>query len=150
MAFEPLDLPISISGSTRPKLHSALPESLSDYVTDTVSSATTTAKFMIKNVLLTNPGELLSDPNYGVGLRGYLFNQSTSFGDLQSRALSQLRAYVQGVNIVSVAVDDSMVDMNVLGMSVTFVNPDKTIETYLVQANTSAGTNTQAYVQDLF
>tara|TARA_B100000424_G_C22506558_1_gene292502 strand:+ start:44 stop:484 length:441 start_codon:yes stop_codon:yes gene_type:complete len=146
MAFEPSNLPISISGSTKPNLHSALPESLSDYATDTIGDPRSTARFMIKNVLLTNPGELLSDPNYGVGLRGYLFNQSTNFGDLQSRALSQLRAYVQGVTIISVAVDDSMIDMNTLGMRVTFVNPDKTTESFLIQANTSAGTNTSAYV----
>ena len=35
-------------------------------------------KFNLKNILLTNPGENLSDPEFGVGLRGFLFELETT------------------------------------------------------------------------
>ena len=35
-------------------------------------------KFQLKNILLTRPGEKLSDPNFGVGLHNYLFSQGSS------------------------------------------------------------------------
>jgi hypothetical protein len=42
-------------------------------------------KFSIKNVLLTNPGEKISDPLFGIGLRKYLFSLSTEdFSSLSS------------------------------------------------------------------
>ena len=33
--------------------------------------------FHLKNLILTNPGEKISDPDYGVGIRSYLFENMT-------------------------------------------------------------------------
>ena len=106
MAFEPSDLPISISGSTKPNLHSALPESLSDYATDTIGDPRSTARFMIKNVLLTNPGERIMMPTFGVGILRYLFEQSTSDVNIQleSDIENQLRRFIPSVNLLNVSV----------------------------------------------
>ena len=52
-------------------------------------------KFNLRNILLTIPGEKISDPNFGVGLQQYLFELETvDFSSLKSRIESQIRTYV--------------------------------------------------------
>ena len=52
-------------------------------------------KFSIKNILLTNPGEKISDPQFGIGLRRYLFSLSTEdFSSLQGEITFQIRKYL--------------------------------------------------------
>ena len=61
-------------------------------------------KFHVKNIVLTNPGEKISDPNFGVGARRYLFenlNDQTIAG-LSSRIRSQIRRYASHVQILSI------------------------------------------------
>ena len=52
--------------------------------------------FYLKNLLLTSPGENISDPNYGVGLRRYLFEQNLPSvrGSLSSSISVQLSTYL--------------------------------------------------------
>ena len=52
--------------------------------------------FELKNLLLTSPGENISDPNYGVGLRRFLFEQNTESvrSELQNEILSQIGFYM--------------------------------------------------------
>ena len=64
-------------------------------------------KFHVKNIVLTNPGEKISDPNFGVGARRYLFenlNDQTITG-LSSRIRSQIRRYLPHVQILSISVN---------------------------------------------
>lgn len=52
-------------------------------------------KFHLKNILLTRPGEKLSDPNFGVGLHNFLFSQeSTKIPAIKSRINNQIRRYM--------------------------------------------------------
>ena len=52
-------------------------------------------EFNFRNVLLTIPGEKLSDPNFGVGLRTYLFELETQdWSSLRSKVESQIRTYI--------------------------------------------------------
>ena len=39
--------------------------------------------FYLKNLLLTSPGENISDPNYGVGIRQFLFEMNDDYKDRQ-------------------------------------------------------------------
>ena len=51
-------------------------------------------KFQLKNLLLTRPGEKLSDPDFGVGLNNFLFSQHTAaVSTIKSRILQQINKY---------------------------------------------------------
>jgi phage baseplate assembly protein W len=55
----------------------------------------------LKNLLLTAPGERIGDPDFGVGLRNFLFNikdESVSF-QISSRIHQQLSKYMPFVEI---------------------------------------------------
>ena len=52
-------------------------------------------KFQLKNILLTRPGEKLSDPDFGVGLHNFLFSQeSTKIPAIKSRINNQITKYM--------------------------------------------------------
>ena len=105
MSFSPNDIPISITGSQTPVLHSEIPQGLSDYANPTVTDPKVAANFLFQNILLTNPGEKLSDPNFGVGLRSFLFEPQNSFYNLESIIGDQLSSYALGIQVLNVAVD---------------------------------------------
>ncbi len=48
--------------------------------------------FYLKNLLLTSPGENISDPNYGVGLRRFLFEQNVE--STRSTMLSSISSQI--------------------------------------------------------
>ena len=49
-----------------------------------------------KMLLLTNPGERIMDPEFGVGIKKYLFSQNTNevSGEISSRIYSQVNNYL--------------------------------------------------------
>ena len=57
-----------------------------------------------KNLILTSPGERIMDPNFGVGLRGYLFQQMTPlvFGDIEERIVQQVSTYLPFVEVLDI------------------------------------------------
>ena len=142
MTFSPNNIPISITGSQAPVLHSEIPQGLSDAANPTITDPKVAANFLFENILLTNPGEKLSDPNFGVGLRSFLFEPQNSFYDLQNVIGEQLGQYAQGIQILNVAVDLSGVDANSVAISIKYLNPNKTIEEYLL--NTDLGSQPSA------
>lgn len=60
----------------------------------------------VKMVLLTNPGERIMMPTFGVGILRYLFEQSTSDVNIQleSDIENQLRRFIPSVNLLNVSV----------------------------------------------
>jgi len=57
----------------------------------------------IKMVVLTVPGERVMNPDFGVGLRNYLFNTEVQiFQSLKSRITSQLKKYVPYAKIIEI------------------------------------------------
>ena len=65
------------------------------------------AKQNIKMVILTCPGERIMNPDFGVGLRNFLFEQeSFQFKRLKGRIISQVRKYVPFVRIEEVRAID--------------------------------------------
>lgn len=135
MTFSPDNIPISITGSSAPVLHSEIPQGLADYPTQTVEDPKVAASFLFDSILLTNPGEKLSDPNFGVGLRSFLFEPENSFFDLQTTISRQLSKYAVGIKINNVSVDLDNVDSNAVSVSIKYLNPNKTIEEYLLNAD---------------
>ena len=55
----------------------------------------------LKMLILTNPGERIMDPNFGVGLRKFLFEQNNSltYGQIEGKIRNQVRTYLPYINI---------------------------------------------------
>lgn len=61
----------------------------------------------VKMVLLTNPGERIMIPEFGVGILRYLFELSTIgvYDVLETRIRQQLRTYIPSINLISLSVE---------------------------------------------
>jgi len=77
-----------------------------------------------KNLLLTAPGERMMDPNFGVGLRNFLFENFTSstYSELESRIGEQAMQYMpflelQELNITPVG------DSQILHLTIEYSVP---------------------------
>ena len=72
------------------------------------SSTKETVQFHIKNLFLTNPGERISLPQYGVGVRRYLFENITQglLNNLEAVILSQISTYMPYIRVEQIAIDD--------------------------------------------
>ena len=59
------------------------------------------AKQNLKMLVLTAPGERIMDPNFGVGLKGYLFemNMPSTYAQISSRIESQVSQYLDYIRI---------------------------------------------------
>lgn len=89
-------------------------------------------KFSIKNVLLTRPGEKISDPLFGVGLQNYLFSLSTEdFSTLQGEIRRQIRKYIPYLTKFNVSLDLTQVDLNRFAVRVSFEVGPKEIKDFL-------------------
>ncbi len=96
--------------------------------------------FELKNLLLTSPGENISDPNYGVGLRRFLFEQNTESvrSELQNEILSQIGFYMPSVIVTNVIVGASSqdIDNNSLIVRISYILPSSnTSETFELDLN---------------
>tara|TARA_R100001086_G_scaffold246485_1_gene178782 strand:- start:217 stop:618 length:402 start_codon:yes stop_codon:yes gene_type:complete len=82
------------------------------------------AAFELKNLILTSPGENLSDFDYGVGLRNFLFDQNTRSNkeNLKNVIRSQIFRYVDMVSLNSVVITqtDEMVDSNQISVKLNY------------------------------
>ena len=71
----------------------------------------------LKMIVLTAPGERIMEPNFGVGVRNYLFQQNTSAtaGIIRNRIEQQVKAYLPYVQIA---------DLQVFSPTVQYGNSD--------------------------
>ena len=62
------------------------------------------ARQNLKMVVLTNPGERMMDPEFGAGLRKFLFeqNDSQTHGEIEARIRSQVGAYLPYIKILKI------------------------------------------------
>ena len=71
-----------------------------------VFNLTYTTKEQIKsnllNVLLTEPGERVYKPNFGVGLRSFLFENEIETGILEEKIKTQINFYIPEVELTKV------------------------------------------------
>lgn len=104
--------------------------------------------FYLRCVLLTSPGENISDPGYGVGLRRFLFEQNidSTRESIRSSVSNQISRYLPYLDIQEIQVDASSVDIdsNTMSLRITYyipsdinqqvfeldLNPDTTIGFY--------------------
>jgi phage baseplate assembly protein W len=82
-----------------------------------------------KNLLLTSPGERMMNPDFGVGVRNFLFlprQQITT--ELRQRIEGQVSRYMPFIQIKKIqfnrGVDDNLADdLNVLSISIEYAAP---------------------------
>mgnify|MGYP003113149665 CR=1 FL=1 len=57
-----------------------------------------------KMLMLTNPGERIMDPEFGIGLRTFLFEQNTpgTYAQIESRIRAQVGAYLSYIRILNI------------------------------------------------
>lgn len=88
--------------------------------------------FYLKNLILTSPGENLSDPNYGVGLRRFLFEQNleSTRGEIASEVSLQISTYLPYLDVQNVEVDatSSEIDSNSMSLKITYYIPNDVIQ----------------------
>jgi|TARA_B100000035_G_scaffold135346_2_gene115365 phage baseplate assembly protein W len=62
--------------------------------------------YYLKSLLLTNPGENLSDFDYGVGVRRFIFEQNTAGNrsSLESTIRKQVRLYLPYIKVLEISV----------------------------------------------
>jgi phage baseplate assembly protein W len=65
-----------------------------------------------KNLVLTSPGERVMDPEFGVGIRNYLFEQDdlTLRSAIQSRISQQVSRYMPFVQIIETSFSSQLSD----------------------------------------
>lgn len=79
----------------------------------------------LKMLILTNPGERVMIPEFGVGIQSYLFENfsDTIYIDIENAIKKQVRKYMPVVSIENVLFDTSEPDNNKLGISIRYSIP---------------------------
>ena len=88
--------------------------------------------FYLKNLLLTSPGENISDPNYGVGLRRYMFEQNLPSvrSSISSRISSQISSYLPYLQVSNIQVGASAeeIDSNSMSIKIFYSIPGDVVQ----------------------
>jgi phage baseplate assembly protein W len=71
------------------------------------------------NLFLTDPGERIQNPTFGIGLRRMLFENNVNEGKLRSLIEDQVTVYIPGVIIENIDLD-LIKDENKLNISFTY------------------------------
>jgi len=85
-----------------------------------------------KNLLLTSPGEKVFDINFGVGIRRFLFEQSSEQldADIMNRISEQTGRYMPFINIQKISIDRNS-DYNRAGISIVYNVPSVSVSNIL-------------------
>ena len=86
-----------------------------------------------KMLLLTYPGERVMDPDFGVGLKKYLFenfNDST-FAKIERNIVKQVGLYLPVVEILEISFDATEQDNNTLGVRIEYGIPNLNLKDLL-------------------
>lgn len=88
--------------------------------------------FFLKNLILTSPGEKISDSSYGVGLRRFLFEQNieSSRDQIRSEVISQISIYLPFLSIVDIQVsaDDQAIESNSMNLRIVYSIPGDAVQ----------------------
>ena len=82
------------------------------------------ARQSLKMLILTAPGERIMFPNFGVGMRGYLFEQNIpGFGtELKAKVAEQVTRYIPYIRLAGVQVINSK-DNNTINLKISYSVP---------------------------
>jgi|6_EtaG_2_1085325.scaffolds.fasta_scaffold00086_25 phage baseplate assembly protein W len=87
----------------------------------------------LKMLVLTTPGERVMLPDYGVGLRAYLFQnfQQDTIAQIDARIRQQVRKYMPAVSIESVSFNTTNQEVNTLSISLNYSIPNINVKDLL-------------------
>lgn len=76
----------------------------------------------LKNLLLTNPGERMMDPDFGVGLKRYLFEMRTEEVnyEMNSKIREQVSKYLTYINIKNINFENDLLNENMVTVSIVY------------------------------
>tara|TARA_A100001011_G_C14037061_1_gene726169 strand:- start:132 stop:500 length:369 start_codon:yes stop_codon:yes gene_type:complete len=79
-----------------------------------------------KMLVLTSPGERVMEPQFGVGVRNYLFENfnNSVYVDIESAIRKQASIFLPVIDIRRVEFDRSNPDANILGIRIVYDLPD--------------------------
>ena len=86
-----------------------------------------------KMLLLTNPGERVMHPSFGVGIHTFLFSQfsTTSFASIESKILEQVEIYMPVISIHNMDFQPDGADMNRLNIRIEYSIPSLNVKELL-------------------
>jgi len=96
----------------------------------TLTTFMETVKQNLKMLILTDPGERVMYPRYGVGAKTFLFeNYNTGVdGKLKSRIMDQVSLYLPLISINEIVINFSDIDRNSMSVNINYSIPDLGIE----------------------
>jgi phage baseplate assembly protein W len=71
----------------------------------------------LRTLILTNPGEKIMDPSYGVGPQRFLFENANSVSELNSVIYGQVNKYLSFIKIVNI---NSVIEDQVFSIKLTY------------------------------
>ncbi len=80
----------------------------------------------LKMLILTNPGERIMEPAYGVGIRTFLFEnfEESVFEDIDQKIRKQISRYMPAVQVVELRFSSLGQDTNTLGLFLEYSIPE--------------------------
>jgi len=120
-----------------------LNRSVSTGVFSLITSYQEEAKQNFKNLLLTSPGERMMNPDFGVGLRTFLFEPRASAAPaIRQRITGQVRKYMPFLQINKIRFDSGKnlsepdyLDSPVLSIHIDYSIPGLNLDTTLILQN---------------
>ena len=78
-----------------------------------------------KMLLLTNPGERVMDPEFGVGINSFLFEnfEQNTYNRIEAKILEQVAIYLPVVSIEELEFNPVIADAGVLDIQITYSIP---------------------------
>ena len=102
--------------------------------------------FYLKNLILTSPGENISDPNYGVGLRRFLFEQNlqSTRQQIAAEISDQISTYLPYLAVADIQVGATSLEIESNSMTIRIVysllgDEEKEIFSLDAEPNTTIG-----------
>ena len=80
----------------------------------------------LKMLILTAPGERIMEPEYGVGIRNYLFENfnNMTYNTINTKIREQAEKFMPVIDIIEINFADSDPDRNFLAIKIFFSIPD--------------------------
>ena len=90
------------------------------------------------NLLLTQPGERVNEPNFGVGLKHFLFEQNIDIDSLNTVINEQINFYIPEISLIDTVVD-FLDDEHLLFIKIIYsINSDNTMDAIQLNFNQNA------------
>jgi len=109
-----------MSDNIQPQLPLSVTDSDGAY--KNIKTAEESVKQNLKMIILTAPGERIQSPNFGVGVRNFLFENFTpaSTAALRARIINQVGVYAPYIQITGVNTNLSQNDLNTMLLEISY------------------------------